>query len=494
MTYRPDNPFAPKPKDPDPTPADDVPTGDVYDVGPFSFPEDRDYPFDVWSHVDADGHFVAGHEYQDVEDAFAPGSDLFPPTWRSWVAVEKAAARMNTLADRLPGVAGRTRTTYTNGRGQEVTMVGHLDWDQHEAQEYLAAGADAVVALKEARADVSAARAYKDDDGWKWHRIVAARRKAGLLSDALDAFHRWDQAQEVASRLLPSLDDADRPWAVQDLLPEGGLALVVGAADSGKSTLMARLAAGVVTDEGLAGQTVMPEKVVVIDTGTAPSVLADRYADALAQGAEVLPFRGRAGDLDVRDPVVRTWLAAAIPAGALVIVDSLAVPMSVLDVSEIASDAGGYLAAWGVLAADAKAAGIVVVHASPESNPGKPRGHGSLAAIPDVLWVVKNARGKRTLETDTGVVLDLADAAPDPAKPEREGGAARRTTTADERRADLLDAVRAIPGRTTTQVADAAGIPLATADRYLKKMEAEGILETSKGSRGKTTFWFPKAT
>ena len=112
--------------------------------------------------------------------------------------------------------------------------------------------------------------------------------------------------------------------------------------------------------------------------------------------------------------------------------------------------------------------------------------------IPTDLWA-----DSWEVQTDTGMVLDLAGAAPDPAKPEREGGAARRTpstTTADERRADLLDAVRAIPGRTTTQVADAAGIPLATADRYLKKMEAEGILETSKGSRGKTTFWFPKAT
>lgn len=490
MTYSPNNPFARPAADPqevtEPThDAREVVTGIPFHDRPG---QDENAPF-----TDDDTGRVNWTHTDDLEAAYTgPGTDngkredfpvgVLPPNWPAWTTAQAALARVASLADDLLE-RGERVTREVNGG-----LVESFDWTTDLAVKYLQAVRDAEVALAAARKEARYAKNYEDPDtGLGFQKLVRDRMGKDFVNQVAAATRRYRASLETTAAPLPVVSGTaqDLQWTIQDYLPRGGAALLVG---TQKEDTAAALAAAVATGGDFDGREIMVSDVVVIDAETPDALLFQRYAAVLEAGSTVLGFRGRAKELDVREEAVRRWLARVIPEGALVIVDSLPTLLGVLDVSDMAADAGGYLAGWTSLVVECKAAGLVMLHDTPQGKPYQARGHGSITQWSDTVWAAHDER----------VMVDgrplRAGAAPDPAKPEREGGAARRTTTADERRADLLDAVRAIPGRTTTQVADAAGIPLSTADRILKKMEAEGVLETSKGARGKTTFWFPKAT
>lgn len=513
MSYRPDNPFA-RPKEapqeaPDPTASIPDWTGPRTGPGaivnemtrptpapvilPFYLPEDAPAVADHVSRYD--GQVWTETRWPDLATAFSrpATTGLYAPNHPAYQRFLRARDRVVRMARSLPT---RVATVTSSVDG---TLVEHLDWRAPAAQEYLAALDDLEAAGAEAEAAVSYARHYSHPEtGLDWETSLAQKVQGDRLAMAAAGVVQAEKEAAIASLALPSLDDfADQDWAIDGLLPDGGSALVIGAGGSGKSRLVADLAHAVAHDEVFAGfAPVMADEVVVIDTATPPAVLRQRYASALQMGARVLPFQARIEDLDVRNPVRRRWLASRLPARSIVIVDALPTILGVLDVAETSSDAGGYLAAWSALAAEADLAGLVIVHASPANDASRPRGHGSLASWPTMTWAVTAGKAGRSLSvTGAGQAHKLTldgpeDGDSDPAKPGEEEAPADAPATLSPERQAVLETVEATPDQKTSQVAASLGVSIPTATRHLEALKALGLVSSSKKpGAGRSVFW-----
>lgn len=485
MTHRPDNPFRPTDVAAETAP----PTHE----SPFFFPDD--HPFSRLVRP-GDG-LIHAHHYQDLAASFSfPESGYYARRHPAYQRITAAVSRADTLAESLPS---RVPQTVTDDAG--YGRIRHLDFDHPAASMYLAAVqevSDALAAVAEA---LAFARNYKHPEtGYRWHHVLEERIQGDRVAQAAADVIRDQKDSAILTLTPPSLDDhQDVDWLIDGLLPWGGTALVVGATGAGKTHLATMLAEAVADDRPFLGHDVATDHVVVIDTSTAPSVLKMIYADALAAGADLRPFHGRTADLDVTDAVRRRWLARFIPAGSLIVVDSLPPLLAAFGMAETSNDVSLFLLGLAALAAETGAAGLVVVHASPESNASRPRGSGSIASWPDMLWVVtSSSRGKHTLAvTGLGESEKLSlDEEPDdddddvPAGPKfSQPGVIPSSSPADEA---ILEAVATSPGMTTSQVALGVSKPLTTVDRRLKKMEAAGVVSKTKGTgRGQATHWWP---
>lgn len=425
---------------------------------------------------------------------------LFPPTWPSWEKVTALKTAADALADQFPEKVPTTSTDFMGGPGGDVParIEGHYDWTHPHAQRWIDVMTKAAMALADASREARGARSYTDPDtGLPFLTLVRNARGRARVQDVVQETKRWETGQAIAGRPVPTLDDeATVEWTISDLLADGGTAMVIGGDDHSRTDVVRRLADAVTHDEEFLGHApATADQVVIIDTDHPAGVLKNTYAAARDMGAVVLPFRGRVSDLDVRIPAVRTWLAGHLPARSILIVDSLPTILGVLDVAETAADAGGYLAGWNALAAEADLAGLVIVHASPASDPSRPRGHGTISSWPDAVWAVAGGRHPHLAVTGAGepIKLDLdpaEDADSDPAKPGEEEEAADAALS--QERLCVLDDVRTTPGQTTSQVAASLGVSVTTATRHLEALKKVRLVTSSKKKgAGRSVFWHP---
>lgn len=493
MSYHPDNPFAPREETP-PTTTSAGPT--IVEMWP---PTYLDRP-DMAEVVD---DLETGLFREDLADDLAtaftgPGTPngrgatyqrgLFPPNWPAWTAFSSAVAQVKTLAGRVAAEVETVDLAWTSPRTGEPATMRTSQPDHPLVTAWMAAVDAAWSAYRAAKEEADRAQGYRDPDtGLDWLTLLRHRQDRDRLAQAAQAANRWTDDAATLDRPAPSLDDfTGQDWVIDGLLPTAGTALVVGAGRSGKTALVAHLAASVADGRPFLDRyEVAAESVVVIDTDSPPAVLRQTYAEALEAGATVFPFRARMKELDVTNPVTRTWLAGLIPAGAIVILDSLPALLAALGISETASEAAMVLGGLAALVVESGAGGLVVVHASPGSDPTRARGHGAISSWPSSTWAVKAGR-RRTLtvigaghdEVVDVPTADHDDDDDDDVQADVQDGPTR-----------MLAAVTGEPGKSTRYYGRLLGVSAPTATKYMAALAEDQ--KVVKVSAGQSHLWSP---
>ena len=236
-------------------------------------------------------------------------------------------------------------------------------------------------------------------EGWPANSDVGdlAQREGGDVLAALLEAARPPEAQPPRYRLLTGADLRGlppQPWRVRGVLPAEGLAALYGPSASGKSFLALDLAAAIADGRDWFAHRVHAAPVVYValegEAGFRQRVAAWEHAHGcdLPAGLHLVlqPFKLTDSD-DVRD------LAAVVPAGAVLILDTLnrAAPLADENASR---DMGEILEAAKQLQASTAGLVLLVHHTGKDAARGL-RGHSSLFAAMDAAIEVARDGDRR---------------------------------------------------------------------------------------------------
>jgi hypothetical protein len=181
-------------------------------------------------------------------------------------------------------------------------------------------------------------------------------------------------------------------YRIDGWLPVGGRAMLAAQFKSGKTTLVGNVIRSLVDGDAFLDRAVVdpiPGTLGLFDLEMGTSQLADWLEAQQIRATDrvvVMPLRGRAGALDLLDPVRRREWAAALREAAVsfVVLDCLRPALDALGLDEH-KDAGRFLVAFDALLADAGVdEALVVQHMGHTAE--RARGDSRLRDWPDVEW------------------------------------------------------------------------------------------------------------
>lgn len=331
---------------------------------------------------------------------------------------------------------------------------------------------------------------------------VEARIRQLRADDDARARIRAERAARVEmpdAFTLASLLDADlpdEPQLIEGLWPAGGNVLLAAQRKAGKTTAVHNLVRSLIDGDAFLDHFAVSEtrRVALLDFELAPSLLRGWLRDQGIRNPEALlivPMRGRAASLDIRDDATRTrWARLLRDHGAdCLLLDPLRPIIDSLGIDEW-HGVGPLLQAFDALKAEAGIKeGLIVQHHGHHAE--RAAGDSRLVGWPDAVWDLTrddpndprsfryfSAYG-RDVDVDKGLVsmydrhrLTFAPGAAE----------AKRDRLAEE----LAAYVTANPGAKVADIEAAGirGVSKNTVAAILKRAEAAGLVRIEAGPRG----------
>ena len=283
------------------------------------------------------------------------------------------------------------------------------------------------------------------------------------------------------------LEEADAPgpeWVVDNLVPSGGVVLLVGRPKSGKSTLARALAVAVAQGRPFLGRGVRQGAVLLISLEDRPKDAARHLRTLGLQPSD--PLLVSTGP--VEQDLLHGWVQEHQP--VLVVVDTLGRILHLRDSSEYA-EVTAALDGLLQLARESGAA-LLLIHHSPKSSDDRdpvdaPLGSTAFAGTADVVLHLKRGRdGVRTLASVQRVGQDMEESV---LVVGSDGwpalGGTRRDVQAGSLKRALLEALRMRGEATTQELLDDVEGEWGAKLRVLQAMVDEGlVLREGTGRRG----------